>query len=31
MWWWHPVAPVVPQLIVGLLAADERCEERDGG
>ena len=31
MWWWHPGAPVVQQLIVSLPAADERCEERDGG
>jgi len=31
MWWWHPGAPVVQQLLVSLPAADERCEERDGG
>jgi hypothetical protein len=31
MWRWHPGAPVVQQLIVSLPAADERCEERDGG
>jgi hypothetical protein len=31
MLWWHPGAPVVQQLIVDLPAADERCEERDGG
>ena len=31
MLWWHPGAPVVQQLIVSLPAADERCEERDGG
>jgi hypothetical protein len=31
MLWWHPGAPVVQQLTVSLPAADERCEERDGG
>jgi hypothetical protein len=31
MWWWHPGVPVVQQLLVSLPAADERCEERDGG
>jgi hypothetical protein len=31
MLWWHPGVPVVQQLVVSLPAADERCEERDGG